>query len=149
MGKMNLTIVDHDGETSSVGVLTPDLTAGNFAATVAEMDALQDAIEAVIIGTPRGRTIVAVTEEIAGVLPNNGFAQRETKWLVQGVDANGQARTLEIPTANLDLLSAGTGNLDVSAGVGLALKNALDGIWVTSTGAAVTVASIIHVGRNL
>lgn len=149
MGKLNYTIVDHDGETSSVGVTTIDLTAGNFAATVALMDAVEAAINDVIIGTPRGRSVVAITEEIAGVLPANGFAQRESKWLVQGRDANGLARTLEIPTADLSLLTAGTGNLDISAGVGLALKSALDDVWVTPLGVAVTVEAIIHVGRNI
>lgn len=149
MGKMNLGYVDHDGEGSSVGVMSVDLTAGNFAAMMTEFDTLRDAIEAVTLLTLRTRSIIAVTEEIAGVLPANGFAQRETKWLVSGVDASGNARTLEIPGADLALLPSGSGVLDISAGVGLALKNALDATWTNGAGEAITVEQVIHVGRNL
>lgn len=149
MGKMNLGYVDHDGEGSSVGVMIADLTAGNFAASIVELDAIRDAIEAITLCTLRTRAIIAVTEEIAGVLPANGFAQRETKWLVSGNDANGQARTLEIPGADLSLLPAGSGVLNIAAGVGLALKTALDAAWTTPTGEAITVEQVIHVGRNL
>jgi hypothetical protein len=149
MGKMNLSYVDHDGEGSSVGVGIVDMNAGNFAATMTDLDAIRDAIEAVTLCTLRGRSIIAVTEEIAGVLPANGFAQRETKWLVSGVDANGQARTMEIPGADLSLLPSGSGVLNLASGVGQDLKDALDAAWVTPTGDAITVEQVIHVGRNL
>lgn len=149
MGKMNLTYVDHDGESSSVGIYTTDLTAGNITAQLVEADAVMDAIEAVSLCTLRGRSIIALTEEIAGVLPANGFAQRETKWLVSGVDVDGVARTMEIPGADLDLLPSGSGVLDLTAGAGLALKTALDTYWTTPQGVAITVEQVIHVGRNL
>lgn len=149
MGKLNYTIVDHDGESSTVGMNSVDLTAGNFAAEVAELDAVTDAIDAVILGTPRNKVIQAITEEIAGVLPANPFAQREIKWLVSGNDANGQPHTMEIPTADLQHLSANTGTMDLTAGVGLALKTALDTAWKTRTGVAITVNSVTHVGRNI
>lgn len=149
MGKWNLGIIDHDSEGSSVGVNIADLNAGNIAAALVELATLRDAVEAVILGTLRSEQVIASTAEIAGVAPANGFAQRETKWLVSGVDSAGLATTLEIPTANLNLLPGGTGVLDISAGVGLALKNALDAVWVSRAGNPVTVSRIIHVGRNI
>jgi hypothetical protein len=149
MGKLNYKIVDHDGETSTVGVTIVDLTAGNIAATLALIATLEAAIDAVIIGTPRSEQVIAVTTDIAGVLPADGFAQRETKWLVSGVDSAGITATLEIPTADLAALGAGTGELDISAGVGLALANALNAVWLSRAGNAVTVSKVTHVGRNI
>lgn len=149
MGKWNYGIIDHDSEGSTVGVNIVDLTAGNFAATEALLTTLRTAIDGVIVGTPRSESIIAVTSEIAGVAPANGFAQRETKWLVTGVDSAGLTCTLEIPTADLDLLPGGGGVLDISAGPGLALANALNAVWRSRAGNAVTVSKIIHVGRNI
>jgi len=149
MGKLNYKIVDHDGETSTVGVNMVDLTAGNIAATLALVATLEAAIDALIIGTPRSEQVIAVTTDIPGVLPANAFAQRETKWLVTGVDSAGITCTLEIPTADLDALGAGTGELDISAGVGLALANALNAVWLSRAGNAVTVSKVTHVGRNI
>ena len=149
MGKYNRQYVDHDGETSTVGVNTIDLNAGNIAATLALFTTLSAAIDAVVIGTPRSESISAITTEIAGVLPVNGFAQRETKWLVQGVDSAGLTCTLEIPCADLDQLAGGTGELDITAGAGLALANALNAVWRSRAGNAVTVSRVSHVGRNI
>jgi hypothetical protein len=149
MGKYNVKVVDFDGETSSFGVAIPDLNAGNIAAQLALLSTLFSALEDIIIGTPRGEQIIAVTTEIAGVLPVNAFAQRETKWLVSGTDTAGLKSTIEIPTANLDLLTSGTGVLDISAGPGDAFRDALNAVWRSRAGNVVTVDQIIHVGRNL
>lgn len=149
MGKYNLTYVDHDNESSGVGVNTVDLNAGNITALLALFDTLQTAIEGVVIGTLRQESVSAIVTDIAGVIPANGFAQRETKWLVSGVDSAGLPATLEIPTADLSLLPGGTGVLDLSAGAGLALKNALDAVWRSRNGLAVTTSRVIHVGRNI
>lgn len=149
MGKYNVSIVDFDSETSGFGVSTVDLTAGNFAATSALFATLFTALEGIIIGTPRSEQIIAVTTEIAGVLPTDAFAQRETKWLVSGTDTIGLKSTIEIPTANLDLLTSGTGVLDISSGAGDAFRDALNAVWRSRAGNVVTVDRIIHVGRNL
>lgn len=149
MGKYNLNIIDHDSEASSFGVNIVNLTAANMTAQLALLATLRSAVEAVIIGTPRKETVVANVDEIAGVAPANAFAQRETKWLVTGVDGLGLTSSLEIPTADLDALSGGTGSMDITAGVGLALKNALDAVWMSRAGSAVEVTRIIHVGRNI
>jgi len=149
MGKWNYTIVDHTGENSTVGVNTIDLTAGNFAATAALIATLQAAVDNIIIGTPRKESLIAVTTDIAGALPVDPFAQRETKWLVSGVDSAGLSATLEIPTADLAALPAGSGVLDISAGVGLAFANALNAVWISRAGNPVTVSQVVHVGRNI
>jgi len=150
MGKLNLVFIDHDSESSGVGIHSVDLTAGNFAAQSALLATLRTAIEGVSLGTLRQETIVAVTDDIPGVAPANAFAQRETKWLVRGVDGSGFVSTLEIPVADLALLAGGTGQMDIAAGAGLALKNALDAVWMSPrSGTAVTVEAVYHVGRNI
>lgn len=149
MGKWNFSIVDFDNESSTVGVRWFDLSAGNITAQLALIATLRTALEAVIIGTPRKETIIATDEDIAGALPANAFAQREVKWLVSGHDSAGLSATLEIPTADLDLLAGGTGALDITAGPGLALANALNAGWRSRAGNLVTVETIVHVGRNI
>jgi len=149
MGKWNYGIVDHDGEMSGVGVNMVDLGVGNIAAQLTLLATLKAAVDAVIIGTPRSESVSAINDDIPGVLPADGFAQRETKWLVSGVDTAGLTSTLEIPTANLDLLAGGTGTLDISTGVGQDLADALNAVWRSRAGNLVTVSQIIHVGRNI
>ena len=149
MGKWNYSIVDHDDESSGVGVNTVDLNSGNITAMLTLFDALRTAIDAIIIGTPRQESVSAIVTDIPGVIPADGFAQRETKWLVSGVDTNGLSATIEIPTANLDLLPGGTGVLNLAATEGLALKTALDAVWRSRNGLAVTTSKVIHVGRNI
>jgi len=150
MGKLNLTFIDHDSEASGVGVNMIDLNAGNIAAQLALVATLVAAIEAVSIGTLRNEQVIATTTDIAGVAPADPFAQRETKFLVRGVDASGFVSTIEIPAANLALLSGGSGTVSVTAGAGLALKNALDALWRSPrSDTAVTTESITHVGRNI
>lgn len=149
MGKWNYGIVDHDGEMSGVGVNMVDLGVGNIAAQLALLATLKSAVDAVIIGTPRSESVSAINDDIPGVLPTDGFAQRETKWLVSGVDTAGLTSTLEIPTADLAQLAGGTGTLDIGAGTGLALANALNAVWRSRAGNLVTVSQIIHVGRNI
>jgi hypothetical protein len=149
MGKYNLSFVDHDSESSTFGVTIPDLTVGNITAQLALLATLRASVEAVVIGTLRQEAVSAIVEDIPGVAPADGFAQRETKWLVSGVDADGLPHTIEIPTANLDLLPGGSGILDISAGVGQDLAEALNAVWRSKTQSAVTVSRIIHVGRNL
>lgn len=150
MGKHNLTFVDHDSESSGVGIGMINLTAGNIAAQLALLATLRTAIEGVSLGTLRSEQVIAVTDDIPGVAPANAFAQREIKWLVRGVDGVGFVSTLEIPCADLALLSGGTGQMDISAGAGLALVNALNAVWMSArSGTAVDVEAIFHVGRNI
>lgn len=150
MGKVNWTYIDHDSESSGVGVPIIDLTAANFTAQAALHATLRTAVEAVVLGTLRKEQIIAVTDDIAGVAPANAFAQREIKWLVSGVDGSGFVSTIELPTADLALLAGGTGQMDITAGAGLALANALNAVWRSPRSAtAVTVQSVTHVGRNI
>jgi hypothetical protein len=149
MGRFNLSYLDHKGKTSGVGFNTPDLTAGNIAATTALMDDVQTAVEAISLGALKNKAYVAVTEDFVAVAPANGEAMRTKKWLVTGVDSEGNNASMEIPCADLSLLPAGSGTLDIAAGVGLALKDALEAVWYSKQANPVTVNQIISVGRSI
>lgn len=149
MGKANFSFIDHDSEGSGVGVRTADLTAGNIAVTLANIATFQTALAGITTGTITKLDVLAETTEFGGAAPVDGYSQRETKWLVSGVDSAGFSTTLEIPTADLSLLPSGSGVLDLTAGAGLAFKNALEAIWVSRQGNAVTVNRVVHVGRNI
>jgi hypothetical protein len=148
MGKAIVKFKDFDNEGSNVAVRIVDLTAGNIAAQIALVDTLETALAGVTRGAVSGRDVLASTREDAYTLPVDGDAQRETKWLVSGVDSEGFNCSLEIPTADLTLLTSGTKNLSISAGAGAALADALNDMWRSKQGNAVTVTSIIHVSRN-
>lgn len=149
MGKYNLTYIDHDNESSSVGVTIVDLNAGNIAATLALLVTLETAIDGIIDGVKSKEQVIAVTTDFSAVAPADGFVQRETKWLVTGVDSAGFNTSLELPCADLSLLPSGSGVLDISAGAGLAFVNALEAVWISKQGNAVTVNQVYHVGRNI
>jgi len=149
MGKANWSTIDHDGEGSSIGVRIVDLTAGNIAAQTTAIGLLEDALEAVTLVGFTKLDVLATTTVLAGVQPVDGNAQRETKWLVSGTDTAGFSTTIEIPGADLSLLPAGSAALDLSAGAGLTLKNALEAVWRSKQGNAVVVNRVMHVGRNI
>jgi len=149
MGKANWSTIDHDGEGSSIGVRVVDLNAGNIAAQLTAIGLLETALKGVSLAGFTKLDVLAVTTLIGDPQPVDGMAQRETKWLVSGSDTAGFSTTIEIPGADLDLLPAGSANLDLSAGAGLALKNALEAVWRSKQGNAVTVNRVTHVGRNI
>lgn len=150
MGRLSLTYLDASGERSNVSIRTTDLTSVNFDAEQTESDAIRDAIAGVSLLTQIKDTRVAVETEAAAVKPADQFAQRETKWLVRFTDnVNGKSGTFEIPGADLDLLVTGQGEMDIEAGAGLALVNALETGMLSRDGNAITVSEVVHVGRNI
>jgi len=150
MGKANWSTIDHDGEGSSIGVRIVDLTAGNIAAQLTAIGLLEDALQAVTLVGFTKLDVLAVTTLIGDPQPSaDGNAQRETKWLVSGTDSAGFSTTIEIPGADLTLLPSGSASLDLTAGAGLTLKNALEAVWRSKQGNAVTVDSVKHVSRNI
>lgn len=150
MGRLVTSFNDHDGEVSTVSVRT--VTPANGAAYDAWLtgvQGLEDAIQAVSLGEPRSDAIYVVEEFITSDKASNAFAQRETKWLVRYVQANGESGSFEIPCADLSLLVSGQKYMDITAGDGLALVTAINGNVVGRDGALVTVSEIFHVGRNI
>lgn len=147
--KMNLTFVDYSGETSNVGVRFADLTAVTFTATNDLMDDLQAAIAGVSTGNLQKDSRIAAETRFSVSNPSNVWAQREIKWLVRCVDANGNAVTFEIPCADLTLLAPGTDKLDATSTEGAALVAAINAGARSNDGEVITFVEAVAVGRTL
>lgn len=142
--------LDYGSEPTRFGFNIVQITSANIVAQLALVDALIAAVDNATLYSWVGNTVqardVAVTLKASVV-----NAQRESKWRVTYTDdvqpeGNG---SFEIGMADLALLIAGTGKMDISAGAGLALVGAIEAVVVSRLGNAVTVADIIHVGRNI
>lgn len=124
----------------------------NDAATEAELQALINAMDAVILGSDiKG---VAVTSEVvdggSAVPPADDNASRERKWLLRLQDSTNQKIfTYELGTAdNTQLPAPTTDYLDLTATTGLALKTAIEVVWRSPYGNAGVLLSVQEVHRN-
>lgn len=157
------TIEDYDGETSRASVNIGPLTAGNFTAKRAALDAYKAALPGIILGEIRRTNInETFSESTAAITDKN--AQRETKWLVTLIDDTqffdvgntinnpgfGNLFNIEIPTADLSLLANNQDELDLTDPAVAAVVTALEGVANSPTGGdTVRVVKIKHVGRTL
>lgn len=148
-GKLNLTYVDYSGETSTVGIHFPTLTAGNFAAQETLMDDLVTAINGVSLGNLQKDARHADEQKFAVSNAVNPFAQRELKWLVRCRDANGNPAGFEIPCADLALLSPNTDKLDITTPEGAALVAAINAGARSNDGEVLTFVEAVVVGRSI
>lgn len=141
---------DYGNESTRFGFRMVQMTSANFDAQVALQDALQTAVNNVSLGTFSGKSLQAV-DVPTGAKASVVNAQREAKWRVtytDDVDPIGDG-SFEIAMPDLSLLIADTGKMDISGGAGAALVTAIENAVVSSLGNAVTVLTVIHVGRNI
>ncbi len=141
---------DYGNEATRFGFRMVQLTSANFDAQIALQDALQTAVNNVSLGTFSGKSLQAVDAPVAAKATVVN-AQRESKWRVtytDDVDPIGNG-SFEIGMPDLSLLIADTGQMDITAGAGAALVTAIENAIVSVLGNAITVLTIIHVGRNL
>lgn len=137
-------------EKSSWAVWITTLTAGNFTAQTGLVSALFTAALDITLGAQSGSNTQAVATSSA-VEVTNPLSQRENKWLVRYHDADGTKFSLEVPTADLSLLDAGTEFLNLAdGGVIAAFVAAFEAVAKSPDDPtlAVTVDSIQFVGRR-
>jgi hypothetical protein len=150
-GKISYSFQDYSREKSSVQFDVATLTAGNIAGTVVAMDNLLAAIVAVQVeDCSQSKKLVAVDTPISKAPATDKAAQRETKWMVTLEDDT--LHTLsrhEIPIADTQWVTANSDFMDLSAGVGQALKTAIEAIVNSPAGNSVSVASVQLVGKRL
>lgn len=150
MGRTNITFVDFGGETSTVGVHAPDLTAGNFAAQETLRNTFVAAVEAVSIASRQKTSVIALESVVAIDFATNPFAQRESKWLVRCRESgSGNAVSFEIPGADLSLLEVNGERLDPTSTEYADLVAAIEAYVRSNDLNAVTVSEIVFVGRTL
>jgi len=138
-------------ETTTISLPITTLNAGNLVAQTALMTALENAIEAIVIGTS-AKNEITLTRAILSALPaSSQLAQRENKWLMRYHGTTlAQKFQASIGTADLLELPSGSEFLDLTAGDGLALKTAFEAIVKSPNDSAETVIldSVQFVGRN-
>lgn len=150
-GKIGFTFQDYSREKSRVQFDCATLTAGNIAGTIVAMDNLLAAIVATQVeDCTNQKTLVAVDTKVSGSAATEKASQRELKWIVTLEDDT--LHTLsrhEIPIADPQYVVANSDFMDLSAGVGQALKTAIEAIVDSPAGNSVSVASIRLGGKRL
>lgn len=127
-----------------------DLTAANLVATQALLATLLAATQAIVLGELNRERIVLSDTLSSSAPAASSAAQRENKWLVRYTDTvTHRIFKGEIPTADNSLLANNSEFLDLSAGVGLAFKNAFEAVVKSIAGNAVQVISVQWVGRTV
>jgi len=138
-------------ETSSLEVPVTTITAGNYTATLALLATLQSTAEALLLGETVKHELIADRTKFADIPAGSNFAQRENKWLVRyHEEGTSKKFVVSLPTADLDQHMDNSEFVDLTAGNGLAFKNAFEAVVVSpaDSGANVVVDSVQFVGRN-
>lgn len=140
-----------DAESSSFRFPITTLTAANVVAQTALLATLDTAIQGVTMGVIRSTTTILEEELGLGTPAGSPLAQRENKYLLRMHDLiTGKKFTRSLPTADLSLLANNSEFLDITAGAGLTLKNAIEAVVKSPyDGAnAVVLDTVQFVGRN-
>lgn len=120
-------------------------------ATDPELQAVVDAVDAIILGSAASgnKTVTTVVDAGVAAPPADKAANRGNKWLLRLQDSvNGNIFTHEIGTADdAQLPSAGDDYLDLTAGVGLALKTAVETVYESPYGNTGVLLSVQQVNR--
>jgi len=132
----------------------PTSTRNNVitAATDPQIQTLTDAWDAIVLGSSikavkSEDTVVDVGSQVP---PADELANRGQKWLTRAQDSTtGKIFTHELGTADFSQLPSATSDfLDLTAGVGLALKNAFDAIYESPEGNTGVMLSVQQVTRT-
>lgn len=146
--KFKVATVDKNSDDTS---MTIGVDAG---ATNGELQAVVDAVDGIIRGSLASgvKTISETIDVGVDTPPDDKEAVKTDKWLLRMscLDGNGDSRilTYEIGTAdNTVLPSASEDYLDLTAGVGLALKTAIEAVYLSLYATTGTLISVQRIGR--
>jgi len=153
-GEVIFSYQDFSQEKSAATFATRQATAANFDAIAAEISALLAALQGITLGNVNTTRWVAQKNSVTAGAPAVSTAQRELKWLlVLEDDSTGARIQREVPTADTvdaTLYIAGTDFADLSDADWVAVKAAIDGIFINpDTGNTVTLVSARLVARNI
>lgn len=152
--KVVFSVRDFSDEYSSVMFPTTALAAdgSNWAAVLADIDALQLALAAIINGHIAKRTIIVEDDKVNDTRPASPYAQRENKWIVKYQDDVTQKKyTLQLPTAELVIMSDGGDDMLDIVGITVAATFVtwLEDHMLSPDGNAITVNSMGFGARNI
>jgi len=138
------------GEKSTWGAWIDTLASGNFVTQTGLVSSLLSAVLAITKGGQSGMATIAVSD-VSTVAITDPLAQRENKWLVRYHDnIDGTKFSLEIPTADLTLLTTGNEFADLDGTEFAAFVAAFQAVVVSPDDPShdVLVDSIQFVGRR-
>lgn len=145
MSKVVMPFIDYGGENSTAKLYV------DSAILDASITAIVGAVDGVTVGGRQDAKLVQEVTKDAGT-PGpavSPLAQREVKWLVRGTDSvNGKSVQIELPCADLSLLTGGSDFLALGGTEAAALVTAIETYGLSIDGNAITVSSIEFVGRN-
>jgi len=150
---LNDNTLKSNGEPESASFRFPviTLTAANLVAQQALHADLAVAINGVSLGVVRHTTTLLEETIGSGNPAASTLAQRENKYLLRMKDVvSGQKFRVSIPVADLSILPNNSEFLDLTAGAGLALKDAVEAVVRSPYDGshAVSLDSAQFVGRN-
>lgn len=143
MSRIYIPILDASADISTVGIYAP------AAAADLDITAFFDAVDGVSLGTlVRSYLVQSVQKDVGSTTPPvNQFARRESRWVCKYTDdVTLKEYEFSIPCADLALATGDV--LNITAGAGLALKNAFEGVAESELGNAVTLNSVIFKGAT-
>lgn len=149
-GKYNRTFADYTSEKSTVSIYIPTLTSANYDAVSAQIDDLDTAMNAVVLGSEVKRQIVSAESGSGQGQASNAYAQREMKWLcTYQDDVTLKYHNFEMPCPKLDAnLVDNNGDADLSQAAWSAFVTAFEAVARSADGNAVTFVRARLVGRN-
>lgn len=136
---------DNSGEIGRTEFNIGDLTAVSLPGALTQMGALDTAIQAMILGA-KVQSRWGDADNFAATNPASKLCQRGVKWTLQGRDSTTGVPVINhVPTADLTKLPAGsTEDIDLSAGVGAALKTAYEALVKSPAGNAVVLERVYY-----
>ncbi len=144
--RITLSSYDRENKATSMSILGDDLV------TTGQVQALADAVDAIIlgVGVRAVRSIETVVDAGEAGPSSEFYAQRGNKWLMRVQDnVTSQIYNHEFGTADQEQLpSPGSDFLDLTGGVGLSLKTAFEAAYESPDGNAGTLLSVQQVNRG-
>ena len=148
--ELGITMLDYGRESSRFTIKAAPLTVVTLPLLGAAIAAMEAAIAGISGGTITRHRFLALDDAVASDPPADPVYQRENKWTVMYEDTTTHDHfRIEIPCANLSLLSGHQEDLDVTSGPGLAFKTAFQTFAVSPQGNAVSIERIHFTGHNL
>lgn len=156
-------LTDYNGEISTTTILTGAVTAVSLPGLLTDIAAMVTAIDNLTLGVRKSDSLRAFKTPGSNALASDPNAQVERKWLVTYDDITaffdpptnaipnagfGKVFSLEIGTADADLLADNNEYLALDAGAGLAFVTAFQSMGRTPYGGEPRVLSVELVGRT-
>jgi hypothetical protein len=146
-GRTVVTLKDRLGNSASVSVHETLLTAGNFSSQATLRAAFVAALNNLSDGLMVKEEVIALETKFTGSLPVDPDDLKAIKFLCRATDTNGNAVTIQIPVAQLELAPGVNKNVDLTGGAGLAFKTAWDAYVLSNDGEATVLNEVVYIDK--